>query len=170
MENNETLSAEVRNELVASLYRKHVKQLVEMAKRSGCSKDYAEDVVQEVFQVAIEKAEDLKVSKNQMGWLVLTLRNVIGTNYRAMKYARRYIEENQILHPRAYEDHLEPNTLFTGLVSEEELSILIQFCLNGMPIKEIAKDLGIGVETCKKRIQRAKLHFIKAYKEQIDDI
>lgn len=87
MEKDETLSAEARNELVASLYWKHVKQLVEMARRNGCSRDYAEDVVQEVFQVALEKAEDLNASENQMGWLVLTMRNIIGTNYRAMKYA-----------------------------------------------------------------------------------
>lgn len=170
MEKDETLSAEARNELVASLYRKHVKQLVEMARRNGCSRDYAEDVVQEVFQVALEKAEDLNASENQMGWLVLTMRNIIGTNYRAMKYAKRYIEDHEILHPKAYEDQLDPDDLYSGLVSDEELSILIRFCLEATPIKEIADDLGINLEACKKRIQRAKIHFLKEYKKHIDSI
>lgn len=170
MENKEKPSAEEYNELVASLYREHFTYLVESARRLGCSRDYAEDNVQEVFQVAMEKKEELYACENRIGWLVQTLRNRIGTNYRAMLYAQRYIEHLKIMYNRNNETQLKPEELYAGLISEEDLSLLVQFCCEGVPAKDLADSLHISLETCKKRIQRAKARFIKAYREQIDNI
>ena len=171
MEKNENPSAEECNELVASLYREHFKYLVEMAKRSGCSSDYAEDIVQDVFQTALEKSADLYASENKVGWLILTLRNRIGHNYRAIKYAQRFMEDIQKVHTGKQEtDFLKPDDLYAGLISDEDLSLLIRFCMDGIPVKTIADELQINVETCKKRIQRAKARFLKAYKKHIGNI
>ena len=89
MDKPENPSAAELRQLVDSLYREQFKKLVEKARRSGCSLDYAEDIVQEVFQIAVEKSADLYASENRIGWLVNTLRNRIGQNFRAMQYAQR---------------------------------------------------------------------------------
>ena len=171
MEKKEKPSAEVCNELVASLYRERFKYLVETAIRSGCSEDYAEDVVQDVFQTALERPTELYNSENKVGWLVLTLRNHIGHNYRAIMYAQRFMEYLQKIHTGKLEaEFLKPDDLYAGLISDEDLSLLIRFCLDGASVKTIADELQINEETCKKRIQRAKARFLKAYKKHIGNI
>lgn len=169
MEKTENPSAAELRELVDSLYRKYVKKLVERAMRSGCSPDYAEDVVQEVFRAAVVNAEELYASPNRVGWLMRTLRNKIGDNFRAMKYAQRLKEHMEKQSADVYEDPLDPKDLYKGLVSDEELDLLIRFYVRGYPIRVIAESLGISYETCKKRIQRAKAHFYHAYRDQIED-
>ena len=170
MEKPENPSAAELRELVDSLYREHVKKLVEMAQRSGCSPDYAEDIVQEVFQIAMEKAAELYASKNRVGWLVLTLRNRIGQNYRAMQYAQRLKAEMEKLHKDRFEDQLDPKDTYHGLVSDEELDLLIRFYVEGYSIRSIADKDDVKYETCKKRIQRAKAHFYNAYRKLVEGI
>ena len=167
LEKPENPSAADPCKLVDSLYREHFKKLVEMAQRSGCSPDYAEDIVQEVFQIATEKAAELSASQNPIGWLVKTLRNRIGHNFRAMQYAQRLKAEMERLHHDRYEDQLDPKNLYHGLISDEELDLLIRFYVEGQPIRSIADHDGVSFETCKKRIQRAKAHFYRAYKDLI---
>lgn len=170
MENPENPSAAELFELVDSLYREYFKKLVEIARRSGCSPDSAEDLVQEVFRIAVEKVAELYASKNRVGWLVLTLRNRIGQNYRAMQYAQRLKAEMERIHTDRYEDQLSPKDTYRGLVSDEELELLIRFYVEGYSIRSIAGQDDVGYEACKKRIQRAKAHFNKAYREHIEDI
>ena len=169
LEKPEKPSAAELRELVDSLYRKYVKKLVERAQRCGCSPDYAEDVVQEVFRAATERAADLYASPNQIGWLMRTLRNKLGDNYRAMKCAQRLKAQMEKKAADAYEDQLSPQALYKGLVSDEELDLLIRFYVGGYPIRDIAANLNISYETCKKRIQRAKAHFYEAFKDQIEN-
>ena len=167
MEKTENPSAEELRELVDSLYRENVKKLVERAQRCGCSPDYAEDIVQEVFRTATIKAADLYASPNRIGWLMRTLRHKIGDNFRAMKCAQRLKEQMEKRNTDTYNDQLDPQILYKGMVSDEELDLIIRFYVKGYSIQAIAESLGIGYETCKKRIQRAKAHFFDAYRDQI---
>ena len=170
MEKPENPSDAELRQLVDSLYREQFKNLVEKARRSGCSQDYAEDIVQEVFQIAVEKAAELYVSENRIGWLVKTLRNRIGQNFRAMQYAQRLKAEMEKLHSDRYENHLDPKDIYHGMISDEDLDILIHFYVEGRPRQSIADHYGIKYETCKKRLQRAKAHFHSAYKNLIEGI
>ena len=170
LEKPENPSAAELQQLVETLYREHFKKLVEKARRSGCSLDYAEDIVQEVFRIAMEKAAELYASENRIGWLVITLHNRIGQNFRAMQYAQRLKAEMVKLHNDRYEDHLDPKDIYHGLVSDEDLDILVRFRVEGRPIQSIADHYGIKYETCKKRLQRAKARFFRNYKDLIEDI
>ena len=170
MVKKENPSAAELRELVGSLYREHFKKLVERAQRSGCSPDYAEDIVQEVFQTAMVKSAELYASKNRIGWLMLTLRNKIGDNFRAMQYAQRLMADMEKLYTDDYEDQFDPKDLYKGLIGDEELDLLIRFYVEGYSIRFLAENLGISFETCKKRIQRAKNHFYEIYRDQIEDI
>ena len=170
LEKPENPSAAELRQLVDSLYREQFKKLVEKARRSGCSLDYAEDIVQEVFQIAVEKSADLYASENRIGWLVNTLRNRIGQNFRAMQYAQRLKAEMEKLHSDRYEDHLDPKDIYHGLVSDEDLDILVRFYVEGRPIQSIADHYDIKYETCKKRLQRAKARFFLNYKDLIEGI
>ena len=170
MEKAENPSATEQNELVDSLYREYYTEMVETAQRCGCSLEYAEDIVQEVFQIACVKFAEMNVSESRVGWLFITLRNRIGNNYRAMRYAQNLREQIKTSYAVTHEDHLKLTVLYSGLVSSEELDLLIRFYIDGVSAKQIAEELGINLEKCKKRIQRAKAHFLKEYKEHIENI
>ena len=169
MEQPENPSAADPCKLVDSLYREQFTKLVELAQRSGCSPDFAEDIVQDVFRIAMEKAAELQASKNHVGWLVKTLRNRIGHNYRAMQYAQRLKAEMEKIHNDRYEDKLAPNDLYRGLISDYELNLLIRFYVEGRSIRSIAEQDKISYENCKKRVQRAKAHFYRAYRDLFGD-
>jgi RNA polymerase sigma factor (sigma-70 family) len=169
LEKPENPSAADPCKLVDSLYREQFTKLVELAQRSGCSPDFAEDIVQDVFRIAMEKAAELQASKNHVGWLVKTLRNRIGHNYRAMQYAQRLKAEMEKIHNDRYEDKLAPNDLYRGLISDYELNLLIRFYVEGRSIRSIAEQDKISYENCKKRVQRAKAHFYRAYRDLFGD-
>ena len=50
-------------------------------------------------------------------------------------------------------------------MSDEELQLLLRYYLEGRSRKELARELGIDIEACGKRIQRAKAH-LKAAMER----
>ena len=64
-----------------------------------------------------------------------------------------------------YRDELDPAIQYRGLVSDEELQLLLRYYLEGRSRKELARELGIDIEACGKRIQRAKAH-LKAAMER----
>lgn len=166
----DTPSAGELKDMLSSLYNNFAAYLVELAQRNGCSPDYAEDLVQDTFTIAMEKIVDLYHSENRRGWLVLTLKNRIGTVYRSMQYAQRLLQNLEQLHRSDYQDGLKPEALYSGLVSEEDLRLLVDFCVNGLSVKMLAARLGISEATCKKRIERARKRFRQEYEKNITQL
>ena len=127
-----------------------------------------EDWIQETFLVAIRHIEVLKAHENPGAYLTQILRNVIGHALRRMQYAARIAEQlraEELTEPSGYGDELDPEILYSGLVSDEELRLLLRFYLEGWSQKDLARELGIDIEACSKRIQRAKAH-LKAAMER----
>lgn len=129
--------------------------------------EVVDDWLQETFLVAIQRIGTLRKCKNPGAYLTQILRNVIGHQLRNRTYAAQIAEKMQdteISDQDEYMDEPDPEILYRGLVSDEELSLLIRFYLEGWSQKDLARDLGIDVEACKKRIQRAKAHLKAAMK------
>ena len=129
--------------------------------------EVVDDWLQETFLVAIQRIDTLRKCKNPGAYLTQILRNVIGHQLRNMKYAARIAEkmqESEISEQDEYTDEQNPEIIYRGLVNDDELNLLIRFYLEGWSQKDLAKDLGIDVEVCKKRIQRAKAHLKSAIK------
>ena len=152
------------------LYQKHYKALFSYAFHLGVGREAAEDYVQDAFLTALRHVDDVKSSPNPRGYLQQVLKNGIGYQLRCMRYAvnlRKKLQERE-LPPVADEpcgDPLPPETLFRGAVSDEELRLLIRFYLEGWSQKELAGELGISLNACKKRIQRAKERLRRALEE-----
>ena len=60
--------------------------------------------------------------------------------------------------------NLKPEVLFSGIVSDLDLQILVRSYVEGATQSEIAQELGISVDAVKKRSQRAK----KKMREEIE--
>ena len=153
---------------IQELYLNHYPALRRAAWNLGFRGDVVEDWLQETFLVAIRRIDALKDHENPGAYLTQILRNVIGHQLRSMKYAAQVMEKLRV--PEAaeegeYRDETDPATLYRGLVSDEELNLLIRFYLEGWSQKALAGELGIDIEACSKRIQRAKAHLMAAMKQ-----
>ena len=152
---------DAEREYMQALYLDHYMALQNYAYRLGFRGEAAEDWLQETFLIAIRRIEALSEVRNPRAYLIQVLRNVIGNELRSMKYAARIAET---LRGRAadegegYRDEPDPATLYRGLVSDEDLRLLLRFYLEGWSQKDLARELGIDVGACNMRLRRARAH------------
>ena len=155
---------------IQELYRSHFKVLLNRARRLGFVDEVAEDYVQETFLIAIKRIDDIRACRNPRSYLTKILKNVIGYNLRQMHSAIKMLDKIQNQGADSYlsnvcVDELNPETLYRGSVSSEELKLLIQFYQEGRSSKELAEKMGISFEACKKRILRARKHLHRVLEE-----
>ena len=146
-------------EYLHGLYTQHSPALRFYLGRLGFRGDGAEDWLQDTFLIALRRIDALRASPDPGAYLLGILRNVIGYHLRGMKYAEGMAERLRAeSEEEGRRDELEPETLYRGLISDGELRLLLGFYLEGRSQKELAEELGIELNACKKRIQRAKEH------------
>lgn len=133
-------------------------------------KQLAEEAVQETFRIACAKADSLKSSQNPKGWLMNTLKYVIQNMRRSRARLNRFIlylissynkDEDQIYADDMLDIH------YQNIISKEEYDLLKKAAIDGYSTKELAMELGISVDACRKRIRRAKTKLKEAIKNDI---
>ena len=148
-------------EYIHALYLEHSPVLRRCAARLGFPEDTADDLLQETFLTAIRRVDALRECQNPRAYLFRILRNVIGYRLRSAKYAGEILERlrkerTAEADPAGYRDELSPELLYRGLIGEEELRLLLQVYLEGKPVKEAARELGIDPGACYMRLKRAR--------------
>ena len=74
-----------QNDPLHQLYVEHYSYLYRFA-RSFVNPDLAEDLVQETFLIAQKRLDRVTGSENPTGWLINTLKNVIGNTYQKRQF------------------------------------------------------------------------------------
>ncbi len=143
-------------ELLSSLYLQHYDYLRDFTRYLGCSRDLAEDLVQETFEIVLREPEKLLGSDNKLAWLLGILKNRIGYTKRSAMYAEHLQRQLERSYVGEYSDELKLTTLYGNGMEAEDLKLLIRFYAEDWTHKELAKELGISPANCRKRIQRAK--------------
>lgn len=150
---------------IETLYIKNTSLLFNYANIILSNASLAEEAVQEAFVIACIKQHALENSPNPEGWLMNTLKNVCrniqkNRNY----YLSRILSLNEsVLGTTALESDNLWETNVQDFISKEDFMILKKIILDGYSYKDLAKELGISLEACKKRAQRAKQRFRKNY-------
>lgn len=152
---------------IEELYREMFHPCLVYAKSTLNDINLAEEAVQDTFRIACEKTDDLLSSPNPKGWLIKTLKNVI----RNMKKTR--VQINKIVVstfvfdeiPCTDSDNENPDLLYSGTINDEDFALLKKIGIDGSSMLEMAEELGISVEACKKRVQRAKQKFKKNFEK-----
>ena len=156
-----------QDRLLEELYREMYSVLLCYANAALKDKALAEEAVQDTFRIACAKVGELSASENPRGWLMLTLKNVLrNTN-------RESIDDEIVLETYAsgtdYEKRIEDDEvsiLYSDLLSPDEYRLLKRIVLQKYTIRDAAKELGISIESCKKRIQRIKKKLRKKLEEE----
>ena len=129
----------------------------------------AEEAVQDTFRIASYKAKKLLSSPNPQGWLTITLKNVIANmklmRARLSKVVVASLDADKSM-PYAVTDETDIDFIYGDLISSEDYGLLKRIVFEKQTMPEAASELGISIEACKKRVQRAKKNLREILKEK----
>lgn len=153
-----------RQKFLDALYVEQYDKLITYALKFVPSMGQAEEAVQEAFGIACEKVDALMAHPNPNGWLMQTLKNVL----RNMRRKQQTGESLVVEYLAAYgtqvastKDKLPLDVAFHGMAHTEDFKLVKAMAVDGRSHLELAKELGISVDACKKRMQRAKEKLMK---------
>lgn len=124
----------------------------------------AEEAVQETFCVVCQKPEDMLSSPNPSGWVMRTLKNELKNAERRNATLRKYFIAPNDADTEWMRDSLRQiddnvDLMYADLIRKEDYYLLKQVILEKRTLLDMAEELGISVEACKKRFQRAEEKF-----------
>lgn len=157
-------------EKIESLYLEMYDKLLVYAQCSFAEEALAEEAVQETFQIACKKPEQLCESVNPKGWLVNTLKFTICNMKRSRENARQILSGYLIAQNACAafsEDKLCLQVMYEDLSHTEEFKLLKEMAIDGRSHLEMAQARGITVNACKKRVQRAKEKLKQKIKQDV---
>jgi RNA polymerase sigma-70 factor (ECF subfamily) len=129
----------------------------------------AGEAVQDTFRIACAKADGFLSSPNPRGWLLNTLKNVIRNTIRTRAGLSRIVvaslDADESIYT-AHEDTHDIDLVYSDLVGDGDYELLKRIALDRYSMSEAARELGISVEACKKRVQRAREKLKKRLEEK----
>jgi RNA polymerase sigma factor (sigma-70 family) len=157
------LTDTVTNTLVAQ----HRKFLAFLEKRVE-SRAVAEEILQSAFVKSMEKQHQLQSDESAVAWFYRLLRNAVIDHYRRRDAQGRALEKHGI--EMALSEHMEPeaqaticaciNELIPTLKSEYE-QLVRAVDLEGKPVSDAARALGITANNASVRLHRARAQLKK---------
>lgn len=144
---------------IEQLYLEMFDMLLSYARVSLEEEPLAEEAVQETFQTACQKPEQLLESPNPKGWLVNTLKYTIRNIRRNRESARQLLVAYLTMQTNNMaftEDTIRLEVVYGNLADTEEFKLLKEMAVDGKSYLELAAARGISVSACKKRVQRAR--------------
>ena len=147
------------NKEIERLYLQMFSMLFEYARSVLPNDALAEEAVQDTFRIACQKPESLCTSPNPEGWLVNTLKNVLCNMERSRGIAKRilhgYFAAN-ITELTTTTDKVAVEILYDDIADTEEFKLLKEMAIDGRSYLEMSQSRNISIDTCRKRVQRAK--------------
>ena len=148
-----------QNAFLTKYYMEKRKFLLEYADSSLHNYALSEEAVQQTFEIACIKIHDFCTSPNPGGWLTKVLSLVICNSQSRQRSERRVIIDLHEYRPdlvAAPEDPLPLRITYGSLVDTPQFQLIYEAEVMCRPLKDIAQDLGISEDACKKRAERAR--------------
>ena len=142
---------------VEKLYKEMYPALHVYALRILGDEALAEEAVQDAFCIACAKREQFLSSPNPEGWLMVTLKHVMQNMLRTQAKLQRLLslDEGERM-PAESVELVSVDLLFGDVAGSEDFRLLKRVALDQCTMLELAQEMGVSVETCKKRVQRAR--------------
>ena len=146
--------AENRDSFLHLLYQAQYDKLLKAAYRMIGDLDSAQDLVQQVFLIALVRQSDISSHPMLEGWLMLTLKNLVKNERRRQNnHPQVSLEDIVELPVPASPDSLEH--ILPKELSPEDREILVWRFERQMDYKEMADRLGMSESACRSRVSRA---------------
>ncbi|MFC4305208.1 RNA polymerase sigma factor [Cohnella boryungensis] len=153
---------------IEELFQDMLYRMSTYAQNTLHDRSLAEEAVQDTFRIACTRADKLLSSPNSKGWLLNTLKYVIKNTIRSRAYLNSIVissvdfDENII---SIGADTPDVDFFYSDLANNEDYKLVKKVALDKYSMLEVAQELGISVEACKKRVQRAKKRLKNRFKE-----
>ena len=148
-----------QDQFFTKIYKERRKPLLMYAESALGNHAMAEDAVQRAFEIGWRKIEDFQNCPKPEGWIFKSLEFVISNMKSRLRTERRVIAIVDEYRPdlvAAPADPLPLRVHFGDLVDTPQFQIIYEMEFYGRTLAEIAKDLGISENACKKRAERAR--------------
>lgn len=121
----------------------------------------AADVTQTIFTRVHERVGTLSDTRRLPGWIFRIARNAIADHYRARRGQARNADLDSVERPRTEPRSAEPEVAswlaeFIGELPAVYREALTLSDIEGVPLKELARRIGLTVSAAKSRVQRAR--------------
>ncbi|MCM1325163.1 MAG: sigma-70 family RNA polymerase sigma factor [Bacteroidales bacterium] len=145
------MTAEDEN-LLAKLYDQHYSQIYLYVYSYIKDENVAKDIASDIFTLACEKFEQIKLHPNPIGWLYLTARNKIREFFRRLEQEPLFLDE-KTLTGKSYQDFSHTHSVYSMTELEitlyqslnaDEYRRFIRYFIRGCSIQELAKLEGIS--------------------------
>ena len=145
-------------ETVEKLYKEMYPALHAYARRVLEDSALAEEAIQDAFCIACARRDQFLTSPNPQGWI---MQNTL----RAQAKLRALLALDAGAEQTSGEPELmSVDLLFCDVSDSEDFRLLKQIALERCTILELSEELGVSVEACKKRVQRARKRLQKKLK------
>lgn len=139
------------------IYLENYEMMVKIAYRLLDDWELANDIVQAAFLRMLTKCDKLKHHPNIKGWLVVTVKNLVG-NEKKKAYYRLEIPLHLGHEPTLEEPSPDFQSVLPPGLKEEEIQLLRLYFEEELPHEKIAAQLGCTPAACRMRLKRAKQH------------
>lgn len=150
MDPRETMVEQLYKELYPALHVYALRVLGETA--------LAEEAIQDAFCIACAKREQFLSSTDPRRWIMCTLKYVCQNMLRTQTKLKKLLlslDEDGCL-AAGTPELMSVDVLFGDLSSSEDFRLIKRIALDRCTMLEVAEELGISLESCKKRVQRAR--------------
>lgn len=172
------------SKFIEKYYREFFDVLLTFAKKRIKDKDRAYDLVQDTYLEACRKPDEFMSSANPEGWLMNTLKFMILREYKLSKYMTRFFVsfeaesstlddiQNRLSMEEYFKSQSEiesrlSRSEFKNRLSENDWHLLYKIYYENKKIVEVAQELTIPYETCKKRVQSARRRLQKELEKNL---
>lgn len=145
-------------ETVEKLYKEMYPALHAYARRVLEDSALAEEAIQDAFCIACAKREQFLSSADPRRWVMCTLKHVCQNMLRTQAKLKKLLlslDDGGSL-PAGTPELVSVDVLFGDLSDSEDFRLLKRIALDRCTMLEVAEELGISLESCKKRVQRAR--------------
>lgn len=150
---------------VEKLYKDMYPALHAYARRVLEDGALAEEAIQDAFCIACARQDQFLSSPNPQGWIMLTLKHVMQNTLRAQAKLKLLLTlDAGVDLPAGEPELMSVDLLFCDVSGSEDFRLLKRIALDRCTILELSEELGVSVEACKKRVQRARKRLQKKLK------
>ena len=151
-------------QLITEKYFERRSFLLEYAQSSLHNFALAEEAVQQTFEIACRKIEDFSSCPSPNAWLTRTLSFVVRNIERQQTVENRLFVMSGEYRPDLAGTQEEPvpvQELYGSMMDMPQFRLLYELEVLDRPLAEVARELGISKDACRKRAERAKAYLRK---------
>lgn len=157
-----------QSEVLTEYFKQYEQDLLRVAYTILRDSFEAEVAVQETFTTALIKYDDFSSSESPVGWLFKTLRYKSLQLYRERMLIKDTISYSEGMSGAGKDDRYSLFSEYRGLISDEHLSLLIDFHSGKYSCEDLAQKYGKSLTNIRVILSRSRAKFREQFLKELE--